>query len=469
MRAMSRNGTTRECLTDYFRCPEEFARLEVREGAAQGPGYFRFGADAVCFGRCLDRIPAAGPGQVLPDLVAGVKAGARAVQLPFDPAEVVDNLRRELYTEEWRSGSSGLVAAIYYLIRPLLGVSVRKHLQKLHLRDWQKIAFPRWPLDCTVDELMRQLLLYCVEGSPEQRIPIIWFWPEGRPGCAVMTHDVETEAGRDFCANLAGVDAKYGIRGSYQVVPEERYAVSPEFLESLRAVGCEIAVHDLNHDGHLYKHRDQFLRRAERINSYLREYRCEGFRAGVLYRKQIWFDALKCAFDMSVPNVAHLDPQRGGCCTVMPYFIGELLEIPVTMTQDYSLFQILNDYSIDLWKRQAEMVLARNGMMSFIVHPDYVTGAREMGVYERLLGYIEGLGREQNVWITTPGEVNRWWRERAAMRLVEKNGRWQIEGQGSERARLAWATVECGRLEFEFDEDASPRMESPRTCATQPA
>ncbi|MFP5237430.1 MAG: hypothetical protein ACLGSD_16155 [Acidobacteriota bacterium] len=391
----------------------------------------------------------------MPDLAGEVKAGVGAVQLPFDAAEVVDNLRRELYTEEWRSGSPGLVAALYYLIRPLLGVTVRKHLQKFHLRDWQKIAFPRWPVDCTVDDLMRQLLLLCVEGSAEKRVPIIWFWPEGRSGCAVMTHDVETKAGRDFCANLAGVDAKYGIRGSYQVVPEERYAVSPEFLESLRAVGCEIAVHDLNHDGHLYKNRKEFLRRAERINSYLKEYRCEGFRAGVLYRKQIWYDALKCAFDMSVPNVAHLDPQRGGCCTVMPYFIGDLLEIPVTMTQDYSLFNILQDYSIELWKRQAELVLARNGMMSFIVHPDYVMEAREMAVYEELLSYVAALGEERNLWITTPGEVNRWWRERAALRLVERHGGWHIEGPGSERARLAWATADRGRLEFEIEDSGN--------------
>ncbi len=36
-----------------------------------------------------------------------------------------------------------------------------------------------------------------------------------------------------------------------------------------------------------------------------------------------------------------------------PYFVGKILEIPLTTSQDYSLFQILNDYSIDLWKKQA--------------------------------------------------------------------------------------------------------------------
>ena len=60
---------------------------------------------------------------------------------------------------------------------------------------------------------------------------------------------------------------------------------------------------------------------------------------------------------MSVPNVAHLEPQRGGCCTVMPYFIGDILELPLTTTQDYSLFHILGDYSIALWKQQIELIL----------------------------------------------------------------------------------------------------------------
>ncbi len=59
---------------------------------------------------------------------------------------------------------------------------------------------------------------------------------------------------------------------------------------------------------------------------------------------------------MSVPNVAHLDPQRGGCCTVMPYFIGDILEIPVTTIQDYTLFNILNDFSTRIWKEQTAII-----------------------------------------------------------------------------------------------------------------
>ena len=453
------------CLTDFYRCPERHARLIPRDGSIRGTGYFLFGEKLVCFGGCYDCVPATDAGGSLPNVSSNTVVGPDGVCLSFDPAEAVENLRHESFTADWRSGSTSLAAKLYYFLRPVLPVGVRKHLQKIRLRGWDKIAFPHWPVDTSVDDLLEELLLLSLRSSAEKRIPLIWFWPEGRSSCALMTHDVETTAGRDFCPRLVDIDDRYGIKSSYQVIPEERYIVTPEFLNSLRARGCEVAVHDLNHDGHLYKNREQFENRAKKINAYLQQFDTEGFRAGVLYRKQLWYDALECAYDMSVPNVAHLDPQRGGCCTVMPYFVGDVLEIPVTAVQDYTLFNILNDYSIGIWKQQTEILLKKHGLMSFIVHPDYVMQPREQGVYEELLAHLADLRRERNVWITTPGEVNRWWRQRAAMQLIEERGTWRIEGAGSGRARLAWASEEAGRLKLTIEPDAEApgQKRGPRT------
>jgi hypothetical protein len=266
-----------------------------------------------------------------------------------------------------------------------------------------------------------------------------------------MTHDVETESGSKFCKTLMDIDSSYGIKASFQVIPEQRYSVTPEFLRSIRSRGFEVVVHDLNHDGHLYRDRKEFLERATKINAYAKEYGAEGFRAGSLYRKQLWYDALNIAYDMSVPNVAHLDPQRGGCCTVMPYFLGDILEIPVTTTQDYTLFNILKDYSIELWKQQMEMIMEKHGLISFIVHPDYIIKPLHRRVYEALLAYISRLEEERGTWITTPGEVNRWWRQRAQMKLVRRADAWAIEGPGAERAQIAYATLDDDRLVYEMD------------------
>ncbi|MGA8110591.1 MAG: hypothetical protein WB974_14215 [Acidobacteriaceae bacterium] len=438
-------------VSSYFRCPEQYVRLAVREPSGSDPGYFRFGPDITCFGSCSDPAPSLSAIAPLPDASRSVTLDRGVATLPFDPAEIVSNLYRERYVGEWRSGSASLLANLYYFVRPVLPVSVRKHLQKIRLSDWETIPFPRWPVDCSIDNLFEQLLLISLRQCGVERIPFIWFWPEGRSACILMTHDVETQTGRDFCSTLMDFDASFGIRASLQVIPEGRYTVTPEFLESIRSRGFEVVVHDLNHDGHLYKNREQFLARAAKINQYGREFGAQGFRAAVLYRKQIWYDALKFSFDMSVPNVAHLDPQRGGCCTVMPYFLGDIVELPVTTTQDYSLFSILDDYSIDLWKRQTAIILARHGLMSFIIHPDYVMQPRQHAVHEELLRHLVHLREQENAWVALPGEVNRWWRDRAAMRLVESDGRWEIQGPGKERARLAWASEKNGCLALTLD------------------
>lgn len=442
------------CLTEYYRCPEEHLLFESHRDPNGQKGYFRFGDAATCYGALHGGETAENPAGALADALERVKIDNGVVSLPFNPSDIVKDLRTEDYTAHSQDNSFSLTAALYYLIRPLLSVGVRKHLQRIRLKGWEHIPFPTWPVDHSVENVLDQLMRLALNAGGMDRIPFIWFWPEGHSGCAIMTHDIETTKGREFCSTLMDIDDSFGLKSSFQVVPEKRYEVTPEFLESIRKRGFEVVVHDLNHDGRLYGNRAQFLERAAKINAYGREYKADGFRAGVLYRNQQWYDALEFSYDMSVPNVARLDPQRGGCCTVMPYFIGDLLEIPVTMIQDYSLFNILNTYSINLWREQARIVMEKHGLMSFIIHPDFIIGPRERKVYESLLEYIVTLRRDCGVWVTTPGEVNHWWRQRAAMTLVERAGGWEIEGIGKERARVAYASEQDGRLVVALEEDA---------------
>lgn len=436
-------------LSQYYRCPDTYVRFAPKAAFANANGYFRFGKGAICYGACCGFQNARSPEGSLHDALLDVEIKNGQIYLPFDPSEVAGNLQCETYVHDWRQTKfvAGL-ARLYYFLRPILPVRVRRHLQKIHFRGWDKLPFPCWPVDSSIDSLMEQLLLLCLKANGVPRIPFIWFWPDGASSAAIMTHDVETQLGRDFCARLMDIDDSFGIKASFQIIPEERYEVSPQFLEAIRTRGFEVVVHDLNHDGHLYSDKKEFLKRAAKINAYGRSYAADGFRAGVLYRKQLWFDALDFSYDMSVPNVAHLDPQRGGCCTVMPYFLGKILEIPVTTTQDYTLFHILNDYSIDLWKRQIAMIMEKHGLISFVIHPDYILEQRERQVYEALLEHLASLRQETDVWIATPGEVNRWWRDRAQLKLVENCGEWRIEGPGKERARVAYFSAEQDRPLF---------------------
>ena len=439
---------------EYFKCPERYARFSLRGPLLPATRYFHVGAGNVCYGRLCQSVNGSDAG-TMRDVMQEVKLDGSTVSLPFDINEVVDNLRCELYPSSARSehsAVSSLFAALYYYFRPLLPVGVRKHLQRVHLRGWDRISFPHWPVDRTVNDLFELLMIFSLQSQKVERIPFIWFWPEGAPSSAVMTHDVETARGRDLCSTLMDIDDAYGVKACFEVIPEQRYYVPQAFLDSITKRGFEVAVHDLNHDGRLYRSRQFFTERVPKINSYGRRWKADGFRAAVLYRRQEWFHDLEFAYDMSVPNVAHLDPQRGGCCTVMPYFVGNLLELPVTTTQDYTLFHILKDYRTDLWKTQINLIMEKHGLLSFIVHPDYATSGPERKVFEALLSHLAGLRQEKGVWIATPGEVNRWWRQRARMRIVESEDGIRIEGEGRERARIAYASSANGRLAVSLEQ-----------------
>jgi len=290
-----------------------------------------------------------------------------------------------------------------------------------------------------------------------ERIPFIWFWPDGASACLILTHDVETAAGRDFTPSLMDIDVSHGFKASFQVVPEGRYEVPESYVTEIRSRGFEFNIHDLSHEGRLFEEKTKFLRHAKQINEYVKKYNARGFRAGAMYRNQDWFDAFEFSYDMSVPNVAHLEPQRGGCCTVMPYFVGKILEIPLTASQDYSMFHILNDYSIDLWKKQVDLIQQRNGLISFIAHPDYLINRRARKVYESLVAHLRQNCDRNGIWRTMPGEVDRWWRARREMKLVEDSRGWRVEGPESKRARIAYATLEGDQVVYTIDKTSASR------------
>jgi hypothetical protein len=421
-----------------------------------GTGYFRFGPDAVCYGPCSSGALASSVTGNLHDALQDVSIDNSEVQLPFDPVQIVNNLRHERYQCRHPHGrsankTSGLVRKLYYLARPFLTIAMRKHLQRLYLGDWEKIPFPHWPVDSTVESIQEQLLVLSMKSHNIRSIPFIWFWPKGALSCTAVTHDVETTAGWNFCSQLMDIDDSFGIKSAFQVVPEERYTVHQSGLDSIKARGFELNIHDLNHDGNLMTDREEFMRRVSGINHHGKKFGALGFRAAVLYRNIDWYHALDFDYDMSIPNVAHLDPQRGGCCTVFPFFNGKMIELPVTMAQDYSIFHILNDYSIDLWKQQIALIREKHGLMQMIVHPDYILGTAERRVYADLLTYLAELRDRGETWIALPAEVTAWWRLRNELRLVNEGGKWSIQGNGREDARIAYATLVDEKLTYVLD------------------
>ena len=441
------SDTLGQALSERYRCPRSFFNFDFRGPLSSEETSFRFGPDTACFGCTRSGAPSTGY-----DALRDVQVREGRVSLPFNPSEIIDNLRLERYARHATQGAEffdSTLRRLYYLVRPLTTLALRKQIQKFHARSGRNQSFPNWPVDSSVEDISERLLLLSMEAKDVDKVPFIWFWPDGAKSCLMMTHDVENAAGRDHCAELMDLDDSFGIKASFEIVPEQRYSVPESLLASLRERGFEIVIQDLNHDGRLFDDKKEFLRRAKIINRYAQQYGARGFRAAVLYRRQEWYGAFEFAFDMSVPNVAHFDPQRGGCCTVMPYFIGDILELPVTTVQDYILFHILDEYSIDLWKTQLDRILAKNGLASFIVHPDYVIEPKARRVYLELLGHLRELRRQADLWCALPSEIETWWRDRSKMSLVADGNAWRIEGKGSESAVLAYAKRVDGRLIYE--------------------
>jgi len=449
-----------ETLLDYYRIAEEPLRSVcfATQTAIGDLGFFQFGRQNICYGRCSSGVASDCAGSAKFNVQDGVHGPGPAIQLPFDPAEVIENLRYERYRQQGTEGLEQLALSeparkSYYFFRRFLPFPIRRQLQRIYFQNWKAISFPAWPVDFTVDNLHDEILRLWLEASGTKRLPFIWFWPEGAASCLIVTHDVETRAGRDFTFKLMDLDDSYGFKASYQVIPEKRYEVQDEYVHGIRSRGCEFNIHDLNHDGRLYLERTEFARRAASINGYLRRFGANGFRAGAMYRKQEWYELFEFSYDMSVPNVAHLEPLRGGCCTVMPYFIGKILELPLTTAQDYSLFHILEDYSIDLWKQQLSLIRRRNGLISFLTHPDYLIERRSRKVYESLLDYLREFVVRERIWSAFPADVDRWWRARSKMRVVPSRDGWTIAGPENHRARLAYAVLDGDHLSFELPGD----------------
>lgn len=468
----------KQAIIDYYRCPEDYVRLALKGNPSPKSGFFRFHPDITCYGECATGKVGAHATGDLCDVWHDAILSSTVLCLPFDPTIVVSNLRLERY----RGTSNGhvwpladtLLRDFYYLLRPITPGSIRSRVQQMYFRGWKNIPFPQWPVDLTVDRLFQNLLMLLLQNGPDEDIPFIWFWPDGKSSCAVMTHDVETCVGLDFCSDLMDIDESWGIKSSFQIIPEDRYHVPTSLLDEMRMRGFEINIHDLNHDGRLFRDFTTFRSRVQKINAYAKDYGAHGFRAGAMYRQPEWFAELNVSYDMSIPNSAHMEPQRGGCCTVMPFFVGDILELPLTTTQDWAMFNVLQEHTTELWQRQMQIIANANGMASFITHPDYLITPQAQTVYSNLLSKLSDL-KESNVWMALPREINQWWRERALMQLCRIEGRWTVVGEGKQRARIAHARLVDGKLSYsigppECDRDSlldgrQPGNVSPRQLA----
>ncbi len=74
------------------------------------------------------------------------------------------------------------------------------------------------------------------------------------------------------------------------------------------------------------------------------------------------------------------------------------------------------------------------------------------------------------LWAALPQEISDWWRARANMRVVNRDGAWTIEGPQSHRARLAFAEFSNDQLTLQLvQNDATGDSDSTENTSSRAA
>src|SRR5213080_517474 len=258
---------------------------------------------------------------------------------------------------------------IYYQLKPFIPRALRAAgRRRIALRLEARVQ-DVWPI---------------MPGS-EQTPPEWRGWPNGKKFALVLTHDVEGSVGLRRCRRLAGLESELGFRSCFNFIPAGEYTVPPELREELTSQGFEIGVHDLHHDGRLYRTWRGFVQKARRINEYLAEWNAEGFRSGFMLHKLDWLHQLAIRYDMSTFDTDPFEPQPEGRHTIFPFFIARpqtdhqtngngdgYLELPYTLPQDSTLFLLLRHETSEVWMRKLDWIAKHGGMALLDTHPDYM-------------------------------------------------------------------------------------------------
>jgi hypothetical protein len=112
-----------------------------------------------------------------------------------------------------------------------------------------------------------------------------------------------------------------------------------------------------------------------------------------------------------------------------------MVELPLTMPQDHTLFVILRRRDESDWVAKAQALRERGGMAMMDTHPDYLVDPVMLTAYGRLL---ERFADDPTVWKALPREVSAWWRRRAASEVVRGDDGWRISGPAADEGRIAF-------------------------------
>ncbi len=356
-----------------------------------------------------------------------------SVVLPFDPNEAIRNLTMERYRdaggEEGGEGSSGLLLRTYYLVRPLLPRRLQLAMRRVFSRIQGRRKFPRWPYEPARHDLARRVYEFVAEIT-DAPPPWIAPWPGPHSWAMVVTHDVETAVGYDKMLEICALEEARGYRSSWNLVAR-RYTVEDARVQHITDRGFEVGIHGLYHDGRDLESKQMIRERLPAMREYADRWRAAGFRSPATQRQWEWMGLLGFDYDSSFPDTDPYETQPGGSCSWFPFFIDELVELPITLPQDHTLFVILRKDGASTWIDKARQLRERGGMALILTHPDYMIDDAALQAYVSFLKEFQG---DASAWRALPRDVAAWWRRRAASHVEPFGDGWRVVGPAAGEA-----------------------------------
>lgn len=293
--------------------------------------------------------------------------------------------------------------SLYYHLRPIIPRRIQIALRRWLTLQKRLVCANTWPIDINAG--------VAPIGSPK--------WPNHKRFALLLTHDIETTQGQDNSWELIKMEEELGFRSAFNFVPK-RYKVSEKLRHYLSDNGFEVGVHGLYHDGKLYHSRKVFMKRMVKINRYLKEWNAVGFRSPSMHSNLKWIHNLEIEYDSSTFDTDPFEPQSEGVGMIFPFMVSQnsssYVELPYTLPQDSTLFVIMKEKSIDIWKKKLDWIAEKGGMALLTTHPDYMKfGGGKCGIdeysaeyYAEFLGYLKERYDGQ-YWHVLPKDMAKHW------------------------------------------------------------
>lgn len=272
------------------------------------------------------------------------------------------------------------------------------------------VAFPLWPHEPRFDDLRARLWeTVAAEADVSLAAPV---YADGRRGAVLLTHDIDSRADISGIVALRELERRFGLVSAFGFIPEVSWP-DRSVIDRLLDDGCEVYCHDIRHNGKLPFAGVPAMRASFELfferNPYARDV-VHGFRSGQLLMTAALLGVVGEFFnyDMSLPDSERGGPygSSAGCASVYPFLVDDLLEIPLTLPQDFYLANVerLDSTSIrSLWRNKLESVLARGGVAVLNTHPVW-TNPHSRAVWSAYEGVLETIATT-NAWATRPSSL----------------------------------------------------------------